>query len=61
MENYEKAVENLSYCVRTLIVQLSDLTDDYKQLLSSYEQSEREREHLRQQLIDNLIDPEIPF
>lgn len=56
-ENSNKAVENLSYCLRTVIVELSDLREDYKAAVE-------ERDLLRQQLIDNGITPfqnEVPL
>ena len=55
--NNEKAVENLSYCLRTVIVELSDLREDYAAVVE-------ERDLLRQQLIDNGITPfqdEVPL
>lgn len=56
-ENSNKAVENLSYCLRTVIVELSDLREDYKEVVE-------ERDLLRQQLLDNGITPfqnEVPL
>lgn len=56
-ENSNKAVENLSYCLRTVIVELSDLREDYKAVVE-------ERDLLRQQLIANGITPfqdEVPL
>ena len=56
-ENNGKTVENLSYCLRTVIVELSDLREDYKAVVE-------ERDLLRQQLIDNGITPfqnEVPL
>lgn len=56
-ENNGKAVENLSYCLRTVIVELSDLREDYAAVVE-------ERDLLRQQLIDNGITPymnEVPL
>lgn len=56
-ENSNKAVENLSYCLRTVIVELSDLREDYAAVVE-------ERDLLRQQLIDNGITPymnEVPL
>jgi hypothetical protein len=56
-ENNGKAVENLSYCLRTVIVELSDLREDYKAVVE-------ERDLLRQQLIANGITPfqdEVPL
>lgn len=56
-ENNGKAVENLSYCLRTVIVELSDLREDYKEVVE-------ERDLLRQQLLDNGITPymnEVPL
>ena len=58
---FDKTVENLSFCIRHLIVQLSDLDSDYKQLLSSYECLETRCNLYEKQLKDNGIDPEIPF
>ena len=58
---YDKAIENLSYCLRRLTVELSDLLDDYRQLQCNYDQSERERNRLENMLKDNGIDPGIPF
>lgn len=55
--NNEKAVENLSYCLRTVIVELSDLREDYAAVVE-------ERDLLRKQLIDNGITPfqdEVPL
>lgn len=55
--NNEKAVENLSYCLRTVIVELSDLREDYAAVVE-------ERDLLRQQLLDNGITPfqnEVPL
>lgn len=55
--NNEKAVENLSYCLRTVIVELSDLREDYAAIVE-------ERDLLRKQLIDNGITPfqnEVPL
>lgn len=56
-ENSNKAVENLSYCLRTVIVELSDLREDYAAVVE-------ERDLLRQQLLDNGITPfqnEVPL
>ena len=56
-ESSNKAVENLSYCLRTVIVELSDLREDYAAVVE-------ERDLLRQQLIDNGITPymnEVPL
>lgn len=56
-ENNGKAVENLSYCLRTVIVELSDLREDYKAVVE-------ERDLLRKQLLDNGITPfqdEVPL
>ncbi len=56
-ENNGKAVENLSYCLKTVIIELSDLREDYKAAVE-------ERDLLRQQLIDNGITPymnEVPL
>jgi hypothetical protein len=56
-ENNGKAVENLSYCLRTVIVELSDLREDYAAVVE-------ERDLLRQQLLDNGITPymnEVPL
>ena len=58
---YDKAIENLSYCLRRLTVELSDLMEDYKQLQSFYDQSESERKRLENILKNNGIDPGIPF
>lgn len=55
--NNEKAVENLSYCLKTVIIELSDLREDYKAVVE-------ERDLLRQQLIANGITPfqdEVPL
>ena len=49
-ENNGKAVENLSYCLKTVIIELYDLREDYKEVVE-------ERDLLRQQLIDNGITP----
>lgn len=56
-ENNGKAVENLSYCLKTVIIELSDLREDYKAAVE-------ERDLLRQQLLDNGITPfqnEVPL
>lgn len=56
-ENNGKAVENLSYCLRTVIVELSNLREDYAAVVE-------ERDLLRQQLLDNGITPymnEVPL
>lgn len=58
---YDKAIENLSYCLRRLTVESSDLLDDYRQLQALYTRSESERERLEKLLKDNGIDPGIPF
>lgn len=55
--NNEKAVENLSYCLKTVIIELYDLREDYKEVVE-------ERDLLRQQLLDNGITPymnEVPL
>lgn len=56
-ENSNKAVENLSYCLKTVIIELYDLREDYKEVVE-------ERDLLRQQLLDNGITPymnEVPL
>lgn len=56
-ENNGKAVENLSYCLKTVIIELSDLREDYAAVVE-------ERDLLRQQLLDNGITPymnEVPL
>lgn len=56
-ENNGKAVENLSYCLKTVIIELYDLREDYNAVVE-------ERDLLRQQLLDNGITPymnEVPL